>query len=264
MKKYLLVIKNTWDEIVTYRFNFFMWRVRNVFQFLTIYFLWFSIIPDKGNLFGYSRDLMLTYIVLTTFVSSITLSSRTQEIAENINNGDLSIFLLKPFSYFKYWYSRDIGDKLMNVSFSLAEITLIFLVLKPPFYLQNDPFIIFLTLAGIFLALNLHFFITFLLSLIGFWSTDVWGPRFIFYILIGFLAGGVFPLDILPKAVFNILQVLPFSYLIYFPIKIYLGQLTNLQIIYGFLISSVWVLIFYFLLMLVWKKGLKSYNAYGR
>lgn len=264
MKKYLLVIKNTWDEIVTYRFNFFMWRVRNVFQFLTIYFLWFSIMPTTGNLFGYSKDLMLTYIVLTTLVSAIIFSTRTQEIAENINSGDLSIFLLKPFSYFKYWYSRDIGDKLMNISFSLGEIAFIFWFLHPPLYLQTNPYLILLTLIGLFLATNLHFFISFMLSLVGFWSNNVWGPRFIFYTLIGFLAGGIFPLDILPGYLFNLMQLLPFSYLVYFPIKIYLGQLTNQQILSGFFVSSIWIIASYFLLVFFWKKGLRTYNSYGR
>lgn len=250
--------------MVSYRFNFLMWRIRNVFQFLTIYFLWFSIMPQNSTLFGYSKELMLTYVVATSFVGAIILSSRTQEIAENINNGDLSVFLLKPFSYFKYWYSRDIGDKLMNISFSLGEIAMIFLIIKPPFYLQSDPLTIFLTILSLFLALNLHFFITVLLSLIGFWSSEVWGPRFIFYVLIGFLSGGVFPLDILPEVIFNIFQILPFSYLIYFPIKLYLGQLTPFEITAGLGLASIWTLIFYFVVSKVWNKGVKSYNAYGR
>jgi ABC-2 type transport system permease protein len=264
MTKYLMVIKNTWDEIVTYRFNFLVWRVRNVFQFLTIYYLWFSIMPASGSLFGYSRDLMLTYVVATSLVSAVILSSRTQEIAENINNGDLSIFLLKPFSYFKYWYSRDIGDKLMNITFSLAELMVIFLILRPPFFIQTDPLKILLTVLSLVFALNLHFFLTCLLSLIGFWSNDIWGPRFIFYVLIGFLSGGVFPLDILPQQIFDLFQILPFSYLVYFPIKVYLGQLGNFQILWGLLIAAFWTIIFYFLVEIIWSKGLKVYNAYGR
>ena len=115
MNKYLLVAKNTWYETVTYRFNFVMWRIRVVFQMLTVYFLWLAIIPSNGNFLGYTKPLMLTYILGTSFISSITLASRSYGIGEEINNGNLSNFLIKPINYFLYWFAKDMGDKAMNI-----------------------------------------------------------------------------------------------------------------------------------------------------
>lgn len=264
MNKYILVIKNTWNEIITYRLNFLMWRVRTIIQLLTIYFLWTSVMPIEGQIFGYTRNLMLTYIILTNFVNSIIVSTRTQEIAENINNGDLSVFLIKPFNYFKYWLFRDFGDKLMNIFLSAIEILIIFLILKPPIYLQNKIDILLFTLLSIILGLILNFLIGCLLSMLGFWTPEVWAPRFLYYVLLTFFAGIFFPLDILPKALFHVLQGLPFAYLIFFPIKIYLGQLNLSQILSGFSIALIWILIFYFLLKIIWQRGLKIYGAYGR
>src|SRR3989344_3991609 len=139
MNKYYLVLRNTWDEIFIDRVNFTMWRFRTVLQLLIIYFLWSSIMPNNGNLFGYNKEQMLTYIICTQLIMAIVFSTRTGEIAENIINGDLSIFLLKPIKYFKYWFFRDIGDKLMNISFSIVELSLIFLILKPPLFIQTNP-----------------------------------------------------------------------------------------------------------------------------
>ena len=264
MKKYFQVIKSTLDEVATYRFNFAMWRFRNVLQLLTIYYLWFLVTPAKGQLFGYSQSLILTYVLGAAFLSSIILATRTHEIGENINNGDLSNFLVKPFNYFGYWFARDIGDKLSNIGFAIVELVLFYLILKPMLFLQKDPTIFLLFFFSICLAVFLNFFIGSLLGMVGFWSPDVWAPRFIFFVLIGFFAGGTFPLDIFPQFLQNIFQFLPFTYFLYFPLKIYLGTLSQQQIIYGFVIASIWTIVLFVVTQVVWKKGIRLYSAQGK
>ncbi len=264
MKKYFVVAKNTWDEVFTYRTSFVMWRVRNIIQLLTIYFLWSVVIPPGKTLLGYSHSFMLTYILGTNLVDSIVLSSRTYAVGEEINSGNLMNFLLRPINYFMYWFSKDIGDKAMNIGFSIIELSLIFVILKPPFFFQTDLFYLSFFIFSVILSLVLYFFLNFLLGLIGFWSPEVWAPRFIFITLLGFFAGSLFPLDILPKTLYEIMRLLPFSYLLYFPLKIYLGQLGLREVLTGILMSFFWVFIVYLIVKFVWQKGLKSYTAYGR
>lgn len=264
MKPYLIVAKNTWDEILTYRLNFVMWRFRTFLQLIGLFILWFAITSNKAFIFGYTQSQILTYILGTSFLFSAVLAGRNQEIGENINSGDLSIFLIRPWSYFKYWFFRDLGDKAMNLIFSLIEIFLILLIFKPVLFLQTSPFYLFFTLIFIFIALFLNFFISSLIGLIGFWSPEVWAPRFLSWMLISFLAGMTFPLDILPKTFFEILLFSPFTYMLFFPLKVYLGQVSQLQILSGVTISLAWTLSLYFILMFVWTKGLKKYGAEGR
>ncbi len=252
-----------WDEIFTYRLSFAMWRLRNVFQLLTIYFLWASLIPKQSVLFGYSQSLMLTYVIGTSFLSAVILSTRTYEIGDNINSGNLSALLLKPINYFGYWFAKDIGDKLVNISFSLVELFLLFFLLRPPLFLQTDIVPLLFFIITICLGILLYFCIGSLLGMIGFWSPEVWAPRFIFFILIGFFAGILFPLDIFPKPIFNILQLLPFPYLLFFPLKVYLGQLSMPEILKGISISVIWIFSLTYIMVLVWRKGLRMYTAYG-
>lgn len=264
MKKYIRAARNTWEEAFSYRFNFLIWRVRNVILLISMYFLWLAVLPEGTDLFGYDQSSMLTYILLTSIVGAVVTSNRSYAIGQEINDGNLSNFLLQPINYFAYWFSRDIGDKLMNLIFSIVEIALIFIIIKPPFYFQTSLDFILFFIVSIILAIILYFFINILLGMIGFWSPDVWAPRFIFWILVGFFAGQYFPLDILPPTIYEIFKLLPFSYLIYFPIKVYLGQLSYNEIFYGFLITFVWIIIFAFIVNIVWKKGLKSYTAVGK
>lgn len=264
MKKYLSVAKLTWDETFTYRLNFTIWRVRSVLSLLTIYFLWFSVLPKGSNLLGYTQDSILTYIIGAYFVGAIVFSSRTPEIGDNINSGDLSIFLLRPINYFFYWFAKDAGDKAMNIFFSIFELILFFIVIHPPLFIQTNIFTLFLSIIAIIFSTLILFWINVLLGLIGFWSQETWAPRFIFYTLVPFLSGVFFPLDIVPGVIFSIIKLLPFTYLLYFPVKIYLGQLVIVEIILGFGVSLVWVIILQGFAQFVWKKGLRSYVAYGR
>jgi ABC-2 type transport system permease protein len=263
MGKYFQVTKSTIDEITTYRFNFAMWRFRNVLQLLTIYYLWITVTPNDGQLFGYTQPAILTYILGTAFIGSLVFSTRTHEIGDHINNGDLSMFLTKPWSYFGYWFARDIGDKAFNIGFAIVELFILYMILKPALLLQSDTNLIFLTIISMILAILINFFIGCLLGMVGFWSPDIWAPRFIFYILVGFLSGGVFPLDIFPNWLQLIFQYSPFTYMIYFPMKVYLNAFSQSQLVLGFLIAAFWTGALYAATNLIWRRGLKSYSGHG-
>ncbi|MBI2622878.1 MAG: ABC-2 family transporter protein [Candidatus Levybacteria bacterium] len=264
LRAYLLVVKNTWEETVAYRFNFVMWRLRVVLQILTLYFLWLAIIPNKASIFGYDQSQILTYILGTSIFSSVILSTRSHEIGEQINRGDLSNFLLRPINYFFYWFARDLGDKAMNILFATVELTILFFILRPPLIVQLNLLFIIFTFISAVLALILYFLFNILLGFLGFWSPETWAPRFIFMTVISFFAGGLFPLDILPKAMFSVFQLLPFPYLLYFPLKVYLGKMTLFEMSNGIFISVLWILVLHWMAKLIWLRGLRLYTAQGR
>ncbi len=264
LQGYFLVAKHTWDEYLVYRLNFAMWRLRNILQLLTTYFLWFIVMPSNGSLLGYTKSSMLTYVLLSEFFSSIVLSSLVGEVANEITSGDLSNYLIKPINYFIYWFFRDLGDKAMNISFATGELIILLIILHPPFFVQTNPGLLVLTIFSLICAVVSYFFINFLLGTIGFWSAEVWAPKFIFFTLLTFFSGGIFPLDILPKPLYTLLQFLPFTYLLYFPLKIYLGQLSLQTILYGLFISTAWVGLLYVFTMRIWNKGMRIYSAQGR
>lgn len=264
MKKYFQIAKNTWDEVTGYRLNFVMWRVRNVLQILTLYFLWSSILSAQTSFLGYDKSNMLTYVLGTSLITSIVLSSRSFDVGDAITSGDLSGFLIRPINYFSYLFAKDIGDKAMNVAFSIVELFILFILLRPPLFIQTNPLLIALACGSALIGVLLYFFFNLLLGFIGFWSSETWAPRFIFTILINFFAGGLFPLDLLPGPAYAIFKLMPFSYLLYFPMKVYLGRLPLPEVIQGIVVSIGWIFIMLYCVKKIWAKGLKVYTAYGR
>src|SRR3989338_842145 len=139
MSKYVQVISNAIAENMTYRLNFVLWRVRRIVNLLLVYFLWHAIFAGRDTLFGYSQSQMLTYILISNIVSSFVFATRTMDIGDEINSGDLSNYLLKPINYFTYWWAKDVADKGMNIFFSIIEVLLMTVLLKPDLFIQTNP-----------------------------------------------------------------------------------------------------------------------------
>jgi len=268
MKKYWQIINNTWQEYGVYRLNFLVWRLRSFISFATIYFFWWTVFAGRQEVFGWRQEQILTYILGVAMVRSIVLSSRTIDVGGEINQGNLTNYLLKPLNFLSYWFSRDIADKILNIILTIFELVVFFIIVKPLLFLQTNFWFLIFFFFSLILATILYFFINLFLGLIAFWTPEswsgVWGPRFVFTIILEFFAGTIFPLDILPKPIFVILQFTPFPYLIYFPLKIYLGEAGFWQIFAGFTICLLWLGIWYLIVEKTWRAGLKVYAAEGR
>lgn len=263
MSKYLEIFKVTIGETIVYRLNIFLWRIRNLLNLFIIYFLWNSIFEKNQVLFSYTRSQMLTYILLSSLISSFVFASRTVDIAGQIIQGDIINIILKPINFFKYHLTRDLSDKLLTICFTTIEISIIIFFFKPGIYIQQNIFNLLIFLLFVIFGVLISFFISISLSFIGFWTPETWSPRFIYFILIFFLSGTYFPLDILPKPIYYILLATPFPYLYYLPTKIYLSGATP-DLFFAMIICVVWIFLTYNLSRFLWDKGLKSYNFFGR
>lgn len=241
-----------------------MWRVRQVLSVLTAYFLWTAIFStQQKGLFGYSESMMMTYVFVAAFVQAIVLSVRSIDLAGVINSGNLSNILIKPISNFWYWFSEDIADKLLNVFFSLGELVLLFFILKPTFAFPSLLFAV-LFLPSLLLAAFLYYLINYLFGLLGFWTPDVWAPRFLLFVFLQSLAGVIFPLDVFPQWLQQLAAWTPFPTLVYIPTQVFLSRLSIPDITKSFIVGGFWTIIFLGAVQVVWRKGLRRYSSEGR
>lgn len=262
-EKYWMVIKISWIDAFSYPASFWIWRFRQITQIVVAFSLWEAIFVSNTHAFGYQKPEMLTYIFMSSIISSLIMSSRTIDVVSIINSGDLSLYLLKPLNFFTYWFSRDMADKLYNVIFALGEMTLLFFIFRPPFAFPHSLLIVALTLVSSIAGLIMYFFINMMFGFLGFWSPDSWAPRFLFMTIMTFTAGSLYPLDIFPASIVRFLLYTPFPYLMYFQTKIWLGHVPAPALLQGFLMMGVWTLVLGILAKLMWKKGLRTYSSQG-
>lgn len=264
MRKYLQLVKISFQGLFAYRLNFILWRFRVVISLLTIFLFWLVIYGNKTELLGYQKSQMLTYVVGIAILRSFILSSQSSDLGGQIRSGELTKILTKPFDLFSFWLSQDAADKILSAVFAIFEVIGILLVFQFPFYIPKSPESILLFIILVTLAFFLYFFISMVISLLAFWTEEVWATRFLIdLIFLEFFAGSYFPIDILPKWLSDIIYLTPFPYLVFFPMKIWLEQLSTITAIKSILICWVWLLIFIKITSSLWRKGIKKYGAFG-
>ena len=264
MSKYIQLAKATFQEYLVYRLSFLLWRLRNLLFLLSLYFFWQAILGSKGQIFGYGKTQMFTYVIGIAFLRSFVFASRSFDFGNQIKSGEINKLIVSPINVFGYWFTRDVVDKLLNIFFSILEVALIIFLVKIPFFVPANMTLIFLSILMALLAVLSYFFYSLILSVMAFWTEEIWATRWLFgVILLEFFSGAIFPLDILPKFLQKIIFITPFPYLLFYPLKIWLGSLSLSEALRALFISSLWLIFFWFLSAYLWQRGLRKYGAYG-
>ena len=214
-----------------------------MFQIFLVFFLWDTIFANSQRIvFGYDRQKMLTYIFGLIIVRALVLSSKANEVGGDISRGDIINLLLKPISYVKYWLTRDLSSKGINLIFAVFETILLYFILRPDFFLQGNILLLLSFATSIVLAILIYFLLLFTIGLVPFWVPEsAWGISFLMLVVVEFLSGALFPLDILPVSVQSIINFTPFPYLLFFPLQIYLGKVGTLIMLRGIGVSFLWL-----------------------
>jgi ABC-2 type transport system permease protein len=73
----------------------------------------------------------------------------------------------------------------------------------------------------------------------------------------------MFPLALMPAPVLAAIKLLPFPYELYFPIAIFMGKVRGTEIWQGLAIQSCWVILSWWGTTMLWRSGLRRYQAVG-
>lgn len=258
MKKYFTLFALTVKEYFVYRLNFILWRFRVVLNILLPLFLWTSVFEKSAVIGNYDKTQFVSYLLYGNLIATFVFGTRTFDISSDINDGKIINTLLKPVSFFSYHFTREIADKAVNLIFAVFEILFLIWLFKLDIVSPSN----LLLFIPIFVnSVLISYFINLILSFIGFWTTEVWPIRFIFIVLLYFVAGSYFPLDILPDPIYRLVLLTPFPYMFYLPTKILINQQLTTQLLF---FSYFWLFASYFLAYKIWRKGIKSFSFWGR
>lgn len=263
MRKYWAVFKITWQNAVEYRMEFIGHMMLGLISLLVMFFIWSAVFKDRQFFGEYTFSSMMTYLVLVRFLHFVKRSNIGREIAEEIKEGRLSAYLLRPVKYLRWWLSSFLAERIFEFGLRMSML-FVFLYFFPKVF--NFPgFNRFLTAMGfLVISLFLNFLINILIAVLAFFVTDVRLFRSTVLMTFDFFAGSLIPLDLLPGFMKKIGFILPFQFWVYFPIKIYQGSLTSGEIFKGFVLCFVWILILLFIVNSLWQKGVKRYEAIGQ
>src|SRR5215207_3424359 len=252
-----------WAEQWQYRANLLMYLLYWLVSPIIYLAVWTSIANQKGDVNGFTANDFVTYYMTLLIVDQITSNIVIHIFGYKIQDGSLSGELIRPI------HPMLTNALVNNISFkglTIMGLTPIWIIL---FFLFKPDFSN-IALSGILLAIPamiMGFFIGFLLSAaitaLAFWTTRVYSIHEFYYALILLFSGQFVPLTLMPKLIQDIAQYLPFQLLIYFPIQLILGKLSSAQIMQGYGMGVIWLIVAIALFNLVLRNGVKRFSAVG-
>jgi ABC-2 type transport system permease protein len=267
MQKYWHVINVGIQNNLTYRFNFLARAVFGLIPLIAILYVWQKIYSGKaaGATVGpYSLGEMISYYLLTTVVDALTAVNEDDwQIAADIKDGNISQFLLKPIDYLWYRLCLFLSGRVSYLAVAAAPLTIFILYLHqyfvlPPNWLAFAGFLVSTVLTAL-----LQFFMSYSMAMLAFWVLEVSTFIFILFAFEYLASGHLFPLDILPPGLEQALYFTPFPYQLYFPVSIYMGKASGVEMLRGLLIQALWVFAAYCAARFAWRRGIKKYSAVG-
>lgn len=263
MKKYVKIISGSIQKQLAFRARMVLWLLIDIGQIAILPFIWIAIIQEKGNINGFTPADIVTYYIILAFVSFLTSSHSAKYIEQDILTGTLNKFIVKPVTYCVRNYVSGLGYSFIAGTIALATILILYLFLPDIVLLPASGAHLALFVFSLFVASFLSTLIQQITGLSAFWMGDTGGVRHLRYMIEKVFSGEFAPLTLYPLAVQSVAFILPFKYLYFIPISLYLGNISVHEGIYEMTKGIAWVGIFLLILIVLWKRGLKRYDGSG-
>jgi ABC-2 type transport system permease protein len=256
----LALIRGLWLSWMQYRGFFFVLAFGIMIPPL-IYLLVWSTAAGEGSLGGYTRGGFVAYYLVLILVNQITFAQVNWTVGDLIRYGQINHILLRPLAPIFDALAAEAAGKTVFLVFDVPILIGLAVILKPEMILTLEKSLFFL--AALLLAWILRFLWGYWIALLAFWTARADALLTLQDSLIFLLAGQVAPVVLLPGILQKAAVILPFRYMVAFPVEILTGSLTGSELATGFAIQALWLGLAAVLTMVIWKRGLQRYAGFG-
>ncbi len=254
------VLQATWLTWLQARSFFFLlafgWMVPPL-----IYLAVWAMAAGEGEVAGLNRGQFVTYYLVLIIVNQLTYAQTNWTLGDLIRGGYLNVLLLRPLHPVWDTIANEIAGKGVFLLFVAPVTAVLALLLRPewtPVMVNVLAFVPALALAWL-----LRFLWGYWLALLAFWTTDFSAMLAVQDALIFLLAGQVAPVAVLPPALQTLAVVLPFRYMLGFPVEVLTNQLDSAALSFGLVMQAAWTGITAVLALALWRRGVRRYEAVG-
>ncbi len=250
---------------LVYRWNFVIRASFSLFHLLVVFILWGAAFQGKTDIGGFDLAQTMTYfitlLVLQFFISAF---NEDYQISEEIRNGLINQFLLKPINYYLYRFSIFLAARMVSGGLALLPVLIALPLLGDLLSFPAEAWRILYAIPAVLMSAMIQFTIAYCFGLLAFWFLEIQSFIILSFAIETLLAGQVFPLDLLPKRLFEISQYLPYYYQMYFPASIITGRATDQgEILRNFGVQAFWMLALLLIAQALWHRGLRRHTAVG-
>jgi ABC-2 type transport system permease protein len=217
---------------------------------------------DTGTIGGLTLPEMITYVAVSWIGRSFYFNNIHRELSRMIQEGEIGVQLVKPYHLQTVMLFEAVGES----GFRLMMFTLpIMVVVVPLFGIQGPPTpgLFAWTFLSFSLALLIFSQLNFLVGCLAFGMKNIQGVLRAQMVSNDFLTGVVVPFTFFPGWFQTVMAWLPFQYISYVPVTIYLGKRTGPDLHHAILVQVAWAAGLFVAGRLVWRRAVRGVIVQG-
>ncbi len=259
LRAYPTLLRVGFAGAVAYRAEMLVWMLTMTMPLVSLA-LW-SAVARSAPVGRFGQREFATYYLATIVVRQLTGSWVVWELIQEIKSGTIASRLLKPIHPFVAYSAENIAAIPLRALFAL------------PFALTglasggaHLPHGV-LSIGGVLLSLLGAWLITFfVMAMIGIMSFFIDSSSSLFEVWFAcfmLLSGYLVPLELFPGWVKTVTYVLPFRYMLGFPVEILIGSAYPGEVVRGLALQWAYVLSCVGGALVLWRAGVRRFGAFG-
>src|SRR5205085_7866588 len=189
--------------------------------------VWEAVYAGQEQLDGRPVSLVIAYITIATIQNWLLSPNLAYFLAERVRDGSVGIELVRPVPFLGRLLAQQAGETAFALPFAIAAFPLAVLLggMQPP----STPAAAALYMLSFGLAYAIMVLIGLVIGLASFWTIEIHGFVMIYRFVSALFGGALIPLWFFPSQLRAVADWLPFQSMLFAPIAIYLGQLTDVD-----------------------------------
>jgi len=232
----------------------------HVFAWIAI---WLSVYKGTGSVDGVTLPQMVTYALIGGAVLTAWQWRRLLNMVGNsVSSGDVAVYLLKPLHYPLYLFATECGNfgyRLAATSLPVVAIVALVYGMQPP----ASPFHGLLFAVFFVLSFVIMFLLAALCGLLSFWLLTAFSLEWLLQGILALLSGTAIPFWFFPEPVAAIAKFLPFAWIGYHPLAVYLGRTTVGETWTYLGVGLGWAVLLAGAVALLWRKAALRITVQG-
>jgi ABC-2 type transport system permease protein len=259
--RYVRIFSLQFQEVITDRSRIVVWLLLSMISPIILILFW----RGATHIPGWTSEEIISYYLFSIVVYAGVMCHQEEHVASiDIQEGGLTAYLLKPFSYLRLIFFNEVSYRLLQGIVSLFFLGCLLFFFPNLFSFSKSLDVLLLSCLIVLGAFFLTFIFKMAVGLAAFWMIETRGLFESVNVLIVLFSGVLMPLAFLPDWLERIASMLPFVYMIYFPVIAFEGKLTLIELLQILGVQCVWIGVFFFVYKALWRAGLKKYTAVGQ
>ena len=245
-----------------YRVQSVLWMLFSVIRPVIFLAAWVAVANAQGGrVASYDARDFAAYYVALSLVTNLAMSWNAYDFEFEVRLGRLSPKLLRPLHPIHYAVVENIVWKMTTIIPLLIVLGFVAVTFDARF--RTTPAHIVLFVPSVVLGGALAFLGGWVVATSAFWTTRVHAISTLWDRAVFIFAGQIAPLALLPGVLQTIALVLPFGYMLGVPAEILQGAVDVPTALALIAVQAAWVIVFYALLQVVWRAGVRQYSGVG-